>query len=63
MRTRTGWSIYVKPTTPPTTIAVILGNFDGKPGNKRDLEVYLTQTPDDELPRRTLQLGWADDTS
>ena len=56
-------SIYVKPTTPPTTIAVIIGNFDGKPGNKKDLRVYLTQTPDDELPRRSLQLSWADDTS
>jgi uncharacterized protein len=53
-------SIYVKPTTPPTTIAVIIGNFDGKPGNKRDLKVYLTQTPDDELPRRSLELNWTD---
>ena len=51
--------IYVKPTTRPTTIAVIIGNFDGKPGNKKDLRVYLTQTPDDELPRRSLQLVWA----
>ena len=56
-------SIYVKPTTLPTTIAVIIGNFDGKPGNKRDLKVYLTQTSDDELPRRSLQLSWADDTT
>ncbi len=56
-------SIYVKPTTPPTTVAVIVGNFDGKPGNKRDLRVYLTQTPDDELPRRSLQLTWAGDTA
>jgi hypothetical protein len=56
-------SIYVKPTSPPTTIAVIIGNFDGKPGNKRDLKVYLTQTPDDELPRRSLQLSWTDDTA
>ncbi|MEO6155996.1 MAG: type II toxin-antitoxin system VapC family toxin [Ilumatobacteraceae bacterium] len=56
-------SIYVKPTTPPTTIAVIIGKFDGKPGNKRDLKVYLTQTPDDELPRRSVQLSWADDTT
>lgn len=56
-------SIYVKPTTPPTTIAVIVGNFDGKPGNKRDLTVYLTQTPDDELPRRSVQLSWAHDTT
>jgi predicted nucleic acid-binding protein len=54
-------SIYVKPTDPPTTIAVIIGNFDGKPGNKRDLKVYLTQTPDDELPRRSLQLSWPDE--
>lgn len=56
-------SIYVKPTDPPTTIAVIIGNFDGKPGNKRDLKVYLTQTPDDDLPRRSLQLSCADDTA
>ena len=56
-------SIYVKPTTPPTTIAVIIGNFDGKPGNKRDLRVHLTQTPDDELPRRSLQLSWAGHTA
>jgi predicted nucleic acid-binding protein len=56
-------SIYVKPTDPPTTIAVIIGNFDGKPGNKRDLRVYLTQTPDDELPRRSIELRWADDSS
>ncbi len=52
-------SIYVKPTTPPTTIAVTIGNFDGRPGNKRDLRLYLTQTPDEELPRRSLELGWA----
>ena len=52
-------SIYVKPTTPPTTIAVIIGNFDGKPGNKRDLRLYLTHTPDEDLRRRSLQLSWA----
>ena len=51
-------SIYVKPTTPPTTIAVIIGNFDGKPGNKRDLTLYLSKTPDEELPRRSSQLTW-----
>lgn len=56
-------SIYGKPTTPPTTIAVIIGNLDGKPGNKRDLKVYLTRTPNDELPHRSLQLTWADDTA
>ncbi len=56
-------SIYVKPTTPPTTIAVIVGNFDGKTGNKRDLKLYLTQTPDEELPRRSLQLSWAGETA
>ena len=56
-------SNYVKPTTPPTVIAVIVGNFDGKPGNKRDLMVYLTHTPDDELPRRALQLSWGDRTT
>ena len=52
-------AIYVKPTTPPVTIAVVIGNFDGKPGNKRDLRLYLTRTPDEELPRRSLQLSWA----
>lgn len=51
-------SIYVKPTTPPTTVAVIIGNFDGKPGNKRDLTLYLTHTPDEDLPPRSLQLTW-----
>ena len=43
-------SIYVKPTTPPATIAVIIGNFDGKPGNQRDLKVYLTQHPTTSSP-------------
>ena len=52
-------SIYVKPTAPPTTVAVIIGNFDGRPGNKRDLRLYLTHTPDEELPRRSLQLNWS----
>ena len=51
-------SIYVKPTKPPTTVAVIVGNFDGKPGNKRDLTLYLTHTPDEDLPLRSLQLNW-----
>jgi hypothetical protein len=51
-------SIYVKPTTPPTTVAVIIGNFDGKPGNKRDLTLYLTHTADEDLPLRSLQLNW-----
>ena len=52
-------SIYVKPTAPPTTVAVIIGNFDGRPGNKSDLRLYLTHTPDEELPRRSLQLNWS----
>lgn len=51
-------AFYVKPTSPPTTVAVTIGNFDGRPGNKKDLKVYVTQTPDDELPRRALELGW-----
>jgi predicted nucleic acid-binding protein len=55
-------SIYVKPTVPPTTIAIVIGNYDGKPGNKRDLRLYLTQTPDDELPRRSVELTWGDGT-
>lgn len=52
-------SIYAKPTTPPTTVAIIIGNLDGKPGNKKRLKVYLVQTPDDELPRRSVNLNWA----
>lgn len=52
---------YVKPTNPPTTVAVIIGNYDGRPGNKRDLRLYVTPTPDDDLPRRALHLGWIDD--
>jgi predicted nucleic acid-binding protein len=56
-------SIYVKPTNPPTTIAVIIGNLDGRPGNKRELRVYLAQTPDVDLPRRSIQLHWTGDTA
>ncbi len=53
-------AIYVKPTNPPRTIAVIIGNHDGKPGNKKDLKVLLSETPDDELPQRALRLDWSD---
>ena len=53
-------AIYVKPTSPPRTIAVIIGNYHGKPGNKKDLRVLLTETPDDELPQRALRLDWPD---
>lgn len=53
-------AIYVKPTSPPRTIAVIIGNYDGKPGNKKDLRVFLTETPDDELPLRAVRLDWSD---
>ncbi len=53
-------AIYVKPTTPPTTVAVIVGNSDGKPGNKKVLTVRLTETPDDEFPRRSLRLNWSE---
>jgi hypothetical protein len=28
------------------------------PGNKKHMRMYLTDTPDDELPRRSLNLGW-----
>ena len=52
-------SVYVKPTTPPTTIGVIIGNDDGKPGNKKHLRMYLTHAVDDELPRRSVSLDWA----
>jgi hypothetical protein len=49
-------SFYAKPTTPVVTVAITVGNFDGKPGNKQDVRVYLTHTPDDELPARALEL-------
>ena len=38
-------SIYAKPTTPVTTVAIIVGNSDGKPGQKQDLKIYVVQTP------------------
>ena len=50
------WSIYAKPTSPVVTVAIIVGNFDRKPGRKRDLTVSIVQTPDDELPARALRL-------
>jgi predicted nucleic acid-binding protein len=50
-------SIYAKPTHPVTTVAVIIGNFDGRTGNKRDLVVRLAHTPDDDLPARSTRLG------
>ena len=52
-------SFYVKPITPPAWIAVTIGNHDGKPGKKKDLKLYVSVTPDDELPRRSVQLTWS----
>lgn len=53
--------IFVKPTTPPTTIAIILGPADGQPGhNKQRITISIGELPDDELPRRSVQLGPAD---
>jgi hypothetical protein len=49
----------VNPTSPPTTTAAIIGNHDGKPGNKKHLKIYLIDTLDDELPRRSVNLSGA----
>jgi predicted nucleic acid-binding protein len=48
---------FVKPTTPPTTVGIIVGNADGRPGHKHHLTINVAQTPDDELPRRSVRLG------
>jgi predicted nucleic acid-binding protein len=50
-------SIYVKPTEPVTTVAIIVGNADGQPGHKRDLTIYILRTSDDELPENSTRLG------
>ena len=42
------------------TVTVIIGNYDGKPGNKKDLKVLLSETPDDDLPQRAVQLDRPD---
>ena len=47
---------FTKPTTPPTTVGIVIGNADGRPGHKPDLTISIAQTPDDELPRRSLRL-------
>ncbi len=53
--------IFVKPTTPPTTVAIHLGPADGQPGhNKQRITISISQIPDDELPRRSVRLGPAD---
>lgn len=49
-------SFYAKPTIPVTTVGIIVGNADGKPGHKRDLIIYITPTPDDDLPEAALRL-------
>ena len=48
---------FVKPTTPATTVGIIIGNADGKPGHKRNLTINIAITPDDDLPRRSRQIG------
>ncbi len=53
-------AIYVKPTTPPTTVAITIGNLDGKPGDKQQLKLFVGETPDDELPSRATDLRWRD---
>jgi predicted nucleic acid-binding protein len=47
---------FAKPTTPPTTVAIVIGNTDGRPGRKQDLTISIVQTPDDDLPRRSLRV-------
>ena len=47
---------FTKPTTPPTTVGIVIGNADGRPGHKHDLTISIAQTPDDDLPRRSLRL-------
>jgi uncharacterized protein len=43
-------SIYVKPTDPITTVAIIVGNADGLPGHKRHVTIIIMPTSDDDLP-------------
>ena len=49
-------TFYAKPTSPVTTVGIIVGNADGKPGHKRDLVIYITPTPDDDLPEAATRL-------
>jgi predicted nucleic acid-binding protein len=49
--------LFVKPTRPPTTVGITIGNADGRPGHKQHVTINIGVTPDDELPRRSLQLG------
>lgn len=44
-------AVYTKPTLPVTTVSIIIGNADGKPGHKRDLALYIIELPDEDLPR------------
>ncbi len=48
---------FTKPTMPPTTVGIIIGNADGRPGHTRDLTIHISRTPDEDLPRRSLRLG------
>ena len=33
---------FVKPTTPPTTVGIVIGNADGRPGHKPDLTIGIS---------------------
>jgi uncharacterized protein len=48
---------FVKPTSPPTTVGITVGNSDGRPGHKQAITIHIGRTPDDDLPRRSRQLG------
>ena len=41
---------FVKPTTPPTTVGIIIGNTDGRLGHKQYLTINIGRTPDDDPP-------------
>ena len=36
---------FTKPTTPPTTVGIVIGNADGRPGHKPDLTISIAQIP------------------
>jgi hypothetical protein len=42
---------YAKPTDPVTTVGIIVGNADGKPGHKRRLVLSVSELRDEDLPR------------
>lgn len=47
---------FVKPTSPPTTVGIVIGNADGRPGHKHDLTISIIPTADEDLPRRSRRL-------